>query len=290
MTRDSLSTACLSNSFPANPTQQIPHQEAYTAQSAFSSLLYPSLSTFETSSSILTTHSLQLKSLLLAVGDIPLRPPTTLTTLDESRKSKSAAMLYSNNMTSSLLNPSATSIPAPSCLPKHPRDELPPSFPCKPRPYKPNLTPIPSSLRPHCLARQRLLQWIPSRISPRADLSSRGIPLTNEDLNCILRVISASWEDSTKELYGTGLLVYHVYCDVNNIPDEQRALISPNLLAAFLSNYAGSVSGTTVSNYTTALKAWHILHGLQWNIEDAEPRALLKGAHKLTPLSTKRPK
>ena len=87
-----------------------------------------------------------------------------------------------------------------------------------------------------------------------------------------------------------GLLVYHIYCNINNIPDEQHAPISPNLLVAFLSNYTGSVLGTTVSNYTATLKAWHILHGLQWNIEDTELHALLKGAHKLTSLSTKHPK
>ena len=120
MTCDSLLMVCLSNSFLANPTQQIPCQEASMAQSACSFLQYPSLSTFKTLSSTLMTHSLQLKSPLSAMGDIPLRLLTTLTTLDESRKSKSTVMLYSSNMTSSSLNPSATSIPTPSHLPKHP--------------------------------------------------------------------------------------------------------------------------------------------------------------------------
>ncbi|KIJ09918.1 hypothetical protein PAXINDRAFT_86799, partial [Paxillus involutus ATCC 200175] len=93
-----------------------------------------------------------------------------------------------------------------------------------------------------------------------------------------------------KELYSTGLLVFHVYCDIHNIPDAQHAPISRNLLLSFLASCAGALLGSTISNYTAALKAWHVLHDLTWNINKLEYKALLEGATRLAPTSSKRPK
>lgn len=160
----------------------------------------------------------------------------------------------------------------------------------KPRPYKPDLTPAPSPLRPHCLAKQRLVMWLPSPTSPRAKNSPSYKPLDEDETQRILSVIGASWADSTKELYGTGLLVFHVYCDIHSIPDNQRAPISPNLLSSFLASCAGALSGSTISNYAAALRAWHILHGLDWNINELEYKAVLEGATRLAPASSRRPK
>ena len=114
--------------------------------------------------------------------------------------------------------------------------------------------------------------------------------VTEEDLDQILTVIGASWAESTKELYGTGLLVYHVYCNIHNIPDNHRAPVSQNLLSAFLASCAGSQSGSTIANYAAAIRAWHILHGLEWNIDEKECKAVLRGGSKLAPLSAMRPK
>ncbi|KAF8836271.1 hypothetical protein BDN67DRAFT_984055 [Paxillus ammoniavirescens] len=73
----------------------------------------------------------------------------------------------------------------------------------KPRPYPPNLCPLPSPYRPHCLAKVRLRLWVPASPSARAaHLSSSNI-ISETTLNHILEVIGASWADSTKELYGT---------------------------------------------------------------------------------------
>ena len=110
--------------------------------------------------------------------------------------------------------------------------------------------------------------------------------VTKEDLDQILTVIGASWAESTKELYGTGLLVYHVYCDVHNIPDNHRAPIFQNLLSTFLASCAGSQLGSTIANYMAAIHVWHILHGLEWNINKKECKAVLHGGSKLAPLST----
>lgn len=163
--------------------------------------------------------------------------------------------------------------------------------PTPPQPYRPGLTPCPSPLRPHCLAKERLRLWIPSYNHLRVAHNTLGdeIQTTEEQLNRILEVMGASWAEKTKETYGTGLLVYHVFCDAHNIPEPQRAPIRANTLLSFLSSCAGSYSGSALTNFTAGLRAWHLLHGLPWQINSEELRAILEGASRLAPPSSKRP-
>jgi hypothetical protein len=99
--------------------------------------------------------------------------------------------------------------------------------------------------------------------------------------------MGSSWADSTKETYGAGLLVFNVYCDSLEIPEDQRCPISPTLLLAFLSSCAGSYSGTALANYAAGLKAWHLLHGRPWTINSKELKAILDGATALAPATSK---
>lgn len=95
------------------------------------------------------------------------------------------------------------------------------------------------------------------------------------------------WADSTKETYGSGLLVYHVFCDSKNIPEAQHVPASSILISLFLSNLAGFYSSSTVSNYLQGVHAWHIIHGLEWTIKDDEVIVLLKAASSLAPPTSK---
>ena len=155
--------------------------------------------------------------------------------------------------------------------------------------YKPDLTPAPFPLRPHCFAHQHLLLWIPSQASPHSTRTDPDgpFPLSDDALNRILYVIGVLWADSTKELYGTGLLTFHIYCDVHDIPNHHRAPVSSNLLSAFLSSCMGAHSGSTIANYVVVLRVWHILHSLEWNIKDLEYKAILKGVNKLATVGSK---
>ncbi|KIK10923.1 hypothetical protein PISMIDRAFT_654288 [Pisolithus microcarpus 441] len=137
-----------------------------------------------------------------------------------------------------------------------------------PWPYRPGLTPCPSSLRPHCLARERLRLWTLSHNHT---------------------IMGASWAEKTKEAYGAGLLTYHVFCDTHNILEHQQAPIRANTLLTFLSSCTGSYSGSALVNFTAGLRAWHLLHGLPWQINLEELRAILEGVSHLAPTSSKRP-
>ena len=164
---------------------------------------------------------------------------------------------------------------------------MPPAKPRKPPPYTPELRPRPSTLRPHVLARERLRQWKPS--TARNTLDAKGNPtnLSSSDLARIMEVIGGSWETSTHETYGSGLLIYHVFCDNRQIPEDQRAPMSQILAASFVSTIAGAYAGKTIRNYFYGVRAWHILHGVSWSMNENEMEALLKGAEKAAPDSSK---
>lgn len=165
--------------------------------------------------------------------------------------------------------------------------QLPPR---RPAPYTPALTPAPSNLRPHVLAGDRIACWKP--VSPRSSRDELGqqTNITTSDLSRILDVMVGGWGEGTLEVYGSGLLVFHVFCDQKQIPEEQRAPASPLLIASFISTIAGAYSGSTIANYLYGVRAWHILHGVRWQMNPAEVETLLKGAEKAAPPLSKRKK
>ncbi|KAG2056796.1 hypothetical protein BDR06DRAFT_879473 [Suillus hirtellus] len=160
----------------------------------------------------------------------------------------------------------------------------------QPRPYLTSLTPLPSALRPHCLAWDRLRLWVPIASRSRMDHSGCLVPLTDSDVDRILVVIAHSHAPNTRECYGSGLLVFHVFCDSRNIPESQRCPASSILVLSFLAACAGMYSGKTLDSYFYGIRAWHLLHGLPWSVDQAQASLTLEGAKSLAPLSSSRPK
>ncbi|KAG2738674.1 hypothetical protein P692DRAFT_201873794 [Suillus brevipes Sb2] len=140
-----------------------------------------------------------------------------------------------------------------------------------PQVYKINLTPKPS-------------------ITVTVEDQSPSHEVSDAQLERILDVIGLAWAQSTKETYGAGLLVFHVFCDTNNVAEENRCPVSRNLLLDFLCSCAGSYSGSALANYAAGLKAWHLLHGRAWQIPPSELKAVLDGATASAPKTSKRPK
>ena len=120
-------------------------------------------------------------------------------------------------------------------------------------------------------------------------MRSASAPLTPSDAQRIYDVIGYAWADSTKETYGSGLLVYHTFCDLKGVSEEARAPASHDLISTFISNLAGTYAGSTVTNYLSAVHAWHTIHGLPWSFNSDEIDALVKAAKILAPPSSKRP-
>lgn len=153
----------------------------------------------------------------------------------------------------------------------------------RPKPYRLDLTPNISEMRPHCLAKDRLRLWRPTTVSA----SDHGITWTDAEFDRLLHVTNLSWAQGTRETYGAGLLVYHIYCDMRGIADDARCPVSPLTMSMFIASCAGSYSGSTLANYTCGVRAWHIIHGASWTM-DYQVRAALDGATKLAPPASKK--
>ncbi|KIK83839.1 hypothetical protein PAXRUDRAFT_152999, partial [Paxillus rubicundulus Ve08.2h10] len=152
--------------------------------------------------------------------------------------------------------------------------------------YSPNLTPLPSSLRPTCTVRDHLQKWWPA--SPLTH-NPHCSPTTFQESNLdrIKDVIMHTWAESTKESYGSGLLVFHIFCDAKSIPDCDYTPANSELISMFISTLAGQYSGGTIANYLQGVCTWHIMHRLGWTHYDTEIKALLKAAVTLAPISSK---
>lgn len=103
-------------------------------------------------------------------------------------------------------------------------------------------------------------------------------------------MLAHAWADSSYETYGSGLLLYHIFCDVFAIPEFQRAPTSPIIMALFISTLAGSYSSSAIGNAVAAVQAWHILHGVTWTLDKKETSLMLKASERLVPESSRRPK
>ena len=112
------------------------------------------------------------------------------------------------------------------------------------------LTPIslfPFQLWLQCLAEERLIQWLP------LITHSTSFLLTPSDSQCIYDVFGHAWAESTKETYGSGLLIYHTFCDLKGIPEVLCAPASRELISTFISNLARTYTGSMVTNYLSVV-------------------------------------
>lgn len=102
--------------------------------------------------------------------------------------------------------------------------------------------------------------------------------------------MNSAYATGTQGTYGSGLLVYHVFCDKNHIPDPLRCPASTPLLLLFVGQCAGFYAGSTLANYLFGVRAWHVIHGHTWNIDEVQTGVALKGAEAKAPPSSRRPK
>jgi len=77
--------------------------------------------------------------------------------------------------------------------------------------------PRPSEFRPHCSAKDRLAQWVPHQIT----LQRLGTLVAPDLQDRVKSVVLQGWSEQTRVSYGAGLLVYHVFCDSRNIPEQE---------------------------------------------------------------------
>jgi hypothetical protein len=80
-------------------------------------------------------------------------------------------------------------------------------------------------------------------------------------------------------------LVFHVFCDQKGVAEDLRAPVDGIILKSFVSTLAGIYSATAITNYIAAVRAWHIIHGVAWNVGGPEMESIVKGAKAMAPPS-----
>jgi len=281
------------HTFQAPPIQQTNHLEEYTDQRAFFSpqSAFPKIS--NPSSSMPQNHYPPPKSVSCIMGVTPLQQPSSSTANSSgSRQASGQELVGRKRKGSSVEHFSRAEEKSNRLNAPLPINHKPPQS--TPQSYRLDLTPRLSILRPHCLARDCLRLWVPAGGSTRqtvvlADQTSSH-EISDSQLERILDVIGSSWAQSTKETYGAGLLVFHVFCDTNNVTEDECCSVTRSLLLNFLCSCAGSYSGSSLANYTAGLGAWHLLHGRSWLIPPNKLKAVLDGAMASAPESSKQPK
>ena len=103
-------------------------------------------------------------------------------------------------------------------------------------------------------------------------------------------ILQMAWVPSTAEMYGPGLAAFHWFCDQADIAEADQAPASCKLLEVFASALIGVYSLSTINNYLAAVRAWHIIHGLEIKTHKLMMDALLKAAIIMAPPNTQRAK
>lgn len=114
--------------------------------------------------------------------------------------------------------------------------------------------------------------------------------ISNDDIIMIQEVLTNAWAESTRTTYGSGLFNYHVFCDSRSIPEHERAPASPLLIETFISNLAGLYAASTITNYLSGIRAWHILHKVEWKMDKQTLDTLVRAASTMAPPSSSRKK
>ncbi|KAJ7668534.1 hypothetical protein DFH06DRAFT_1038988, partial [Mycena polygramma] len=145
---------------------------------------------------------------------------------------------------------------------------------------------MPSVLRPHVLASKRLFSWVsPHAIRVRRN---RKIMYSATALSAHEKTLRAAIGHGSWTNYGGGLARFQEFCDNEDIPEFARMPASEELVSLFISSWAGRASRSIVDTWVSAVRAWHIVHGAEWQM-GTHLRFIKNGVSKLVPESSKRP-
>ncbi|KIY47847.1 DNA breaking-rejoining enzyme, partial [Fistulina hepatica ATCC 64428] len=119
----------------------------------------------------------------------------------------------------------------------------------------------PSPLRPPCAAADRIFQW---RSLASLDLDD-SLRSESDAINIGYWLnLASAFSETTRSSYGAGLLRFHQFCDLHNIPESRRMPADVTLISAFLGCWSSHVSGSAINNWLSGLKAWHDINQQPW--------------------------
>ena len=137
-------------------------------------------------------------------------------------------------------------------------------------------------------ADERIRLWKPKTSRRALDDGGNPTSLGEQDLERVQKVLGEAYAPQTRSTYGTGLFAFHLFCDHKNVSEEHRAPVDQTVLASFISTLVSTYGGNTIRNYVYGVRAWHIIHGIKWDVNNNEMETLLKAGHKLSPKEARR--
>lgn len=91
------------------------------------------------------------------------------------------------------------------------------------------------------------------------------IPIS--DIRAINVTAVSSYDENTRITYAAGLRHFMEYCDnlVPPVPEDDRMPASKVLLAGFIGSWSSKVSSSSLRNWFSGLRAWHVINDAEWH-------------------------
>jgi hypothetical protein len=112
--------------------------------------------------------------------------------------------------------------------------------------------------------------------------------LSSHSKHHIARAIRNSWASSTVRRYSGSITQFIRFCDTEGILNHLRFPEDEFVLCAFAASSVGVHARSTPRNRLSALKAWHVIHNMEWK-GSARLRYVLNGVHNLAPRGSRHP-
>ena len=118
------------------------------------------------------------------------------------------------------------------------------------------------------------------------NVADRNTLLSSQSTSHVAEALQGGWATSTFKRYAGVVDQFIRFCDMEGIPDHLRFPADEFVLCAFAASSVRRHSVTTPRNRLAALKAWHVIHNMEWK-GSLRLRYVLNGVHNLAPDSTR---
>jgi hypothetical protein len=135
-----------------------------------------------------------------------------------------------------------------------------------------------NSFRPRVAAADRLFSWdTPFGVQHKKQLAESLPPPLVE---AALMSIRGALAPNSKVTYAAGILRWNQFCDKYGISEEDRMPASYTLLCAFITEYKGRQSGSTIKGWLAGVRSFHLVNHAPWNGDDEWVRLARTSANK----------
>ncbi|KAK4693513.1 hypothetical protein P7C70_g8912, partial [Phenoliferia sp. Uapishka_3] len=105
--------------------------------------------------------------------------------------------------------------------------------------------------------------WVPRKTQPVINW------LHHSNLEMVSAHLSG-FSISKREDMGVALKSFHIWCDVEGVPDDLRGPVNTAVLVRYLAALAGRFCGELLKSRVNLLRDWHRMHRIEWEVGEEE--------------------